>query len=120
MSKSLQTIYLKDYTAYPYELQYVNLSIALNPEVTIVTNEMGFILNERYQGTNHDIVLNGEDLILKEVWVNNELLDAGDYTLTDKTLTIPCTHTQNHCLKIVSTNAPRENTRLCGMRIQGN
>ena len=85
-STSNQTIYLKDYRPTPFMIKHVHLNIILNEDKTEVFSELHIEKNKLQ--SNEPLVLNGEELVLEELKLDGKELSKGDYSVTDKTLTI--------------------------------
>jgi aminopeptidase N len=82
-----KVIYRKDYTAYPWDVNHLDLHFDVGIETTIVRAEMEFHLK---QGTRapQDIVLNGSNLKLISMTLNDRVLSGDDYAVEGETLTI--------------------------------
>jgi len=77
--------YLKNYTAPAFEIQNVHLYFNLHETATIITSKIQF----KKTTTESDLVLNGENLKLISVILNEKKLSVtADYLQTDEHLTI--------------------------------
>ncbi|UOF93916.1 MAG: aminopeptidase N [Bordetella sp.] len=114
MKTSLDTIYRKDYKAYPYKIENVNLTFDLSPEITRVCNIMDICC--KLDSFDNILHLNGEDLELISLSVNGKLLNNNQYTLTSKTLSIH-NFPKKATMKIVSQCKPNINSVLMGLYI---
>jgi len=83
-----EVIYRKNYIAYPWNVKRLDLHFDIGAETTTVHAEMEFQLKDGKHGP-HSIVLNGSNLQLVSLAVNDHLLSADDYRITGETLTIP-------------------------------
>ena len=83
-----KTIYRKDYTAYPWDIDQLDLHFDIGLETTVVRAEMEFQLVDAGSAPQ-DIVLNGSDLELVSITLNGRVLTADDYVVEGETLTIP-------------------------------
>ena len=83
-----KTIYRKDYTAYPWDIDQLDLHFDIGLEATVVRAEMEFQLVDAGSAPQ-DIVLNGSDLELVSITLNGRVLTADDYVVEGETLTIP-------------------------------
>mgnify|MGYP000680903443 CR=1 FL=1 len=68
-----KTIYLKEYTPPKYWIDTVNLHFALGEDETRVTAQLVIRCNETVAGDN-ELVLNGEQLRLGDVFVDDQKL----------------------------------------------
>jgi len=112
-----EVIYRKNYTAYPWNVKQLDLHFDIGPEATTVHAEMEFQLKDGKHGP-HSIVLNGSNLQLLSLAVNDRLLNEGDYIVVGETLTIP--DVPATCvLKSEVLIHPAANTALEGLYISG-
>lgn len=109
-----QTIYLKDYKPYPYDLESLDLNFDIRDGETFVTATTKM---RKKAGTNEDLFLNGEHLSLKEVKIDG--LAINDYEANDKGLTLPCPVNDEFELEITTIIHPEDNTRLEGLYKSG-
>ena len=82
-----RVIYRKDYVAYPWHLINTHLLFEIDLDVTIVHATMEF----EWQGEDQQaqsIVLNGSQVELLSLHLNDRLLTADDYSIEGETLTI--------------------------------
>ncbi|TAM03891.1 MAG: aminopeptidase N, partial [Pusillimonas sp.] len=115
-SDTAPTISRHDYQPYPYRLPHVALAFDLDKTQTQVTATLSF---ERATEQNHPLVLNGQDLSLVSIAMDDRALPVGDYQLNDETLTVFPTKSA-FTLKIVSLCRPAENSTLMGLYVSGN
>ncbi|MYM75488.1 aminopeptidase N [Duganella sp. FT134W] len=108
------TIYRKDYTPPAFLVDTVELGFDLAPARTVVANRI--TLRQNPASSSHDIVLHGESIELVQLRLNGTLLEAGDYTLTESTLTIR-NAPADVVLEIETVCAPVENTTLSGLYV---
>lgn len=108
-----KTIYLKDYTPYPFKIESLNLNFDIQDGHTIVTATSKF---ERIGSGSDDVLLDGEGMELLGLKIDS--VDVGDYTLTDSTLSIPATLSA-FTLEITTKIEPEKNTRLEGLYMSG-
>ena len=109
-----KTIYLKDYTPYPYDVLGIGLMFDIRPGLTTVKAVTRF----RRKG-KEPLVLNGEDLVLKSVKLDDVELKPGDYTVSETHLTLPAPKAEEFTLEIVTAIEPEKNTRLEGLYMSG-
>jgi len=112
-----KTIYRKDYLAYPWDVNHLDLHFDIGIETTIVRAEMAFELKDG-AGAPQDIVLNGSDLQLVSIRLNDRILTTDDYVLEGETLTIPGAP-QNSILKTEVRIHPASNSALEGLYLSG-
>ena len=107
-----QTIYLKDYKPYPYSIKSLDLNFDIHDNRTEVIARAVYNKQE-----NAPLILNGEDLELLSITIND--IEIKDYTKTDTTLTIPTPEQDNFILEIKTAITPETNTRLEGLYMSG-
>lgn len=105
-------VYLKDYKKPDFEIAEVNLTFNLGDEFTTVENEMTIVRGSKDE--NKPLVLNGEDLILQSVYLDDQLLSHYDYELTSNDLTIKRVPGR-FILKVVTQIQPQLNTQFSGL-----
>ncbi len=108
-----KTIYLKDYTPYPFEIESLNLNFDIHDGYTIVTATSKF---KRINENTKDIFLYGEELELISIKTNGT--EITDYTKTDSSISIPCS-SDEFTLEIQTKIKPEKNTRLEGLYNSG-
>ena len=101
------TFYLDDYVAPHYRLPKTELTFSLNPTKTIVQATLYF---EDYQ-VGKPLVLDGVDLILKEILLDNK---PCDYTVDKESLTLH-PKKKNFTLQTTVEINPKDNTCLAGL-----
>ena len=84
-----QRQYLKDYTAPAFQIENVQLYFNLHETATRVKSKIQF-----KKSAQQPLVLNGENLKLISIAINDKKLDSSQYTLTDEHLTIEQTPDQ--------------------------
>jgi len=108
-----KTIYLKDYTPYPFKVHSLHLVFDIHDGHTIVTATSVF---ERLDREAKDVFLNGERLELLGVKIDGE--EFKDYSVNDTSLRIP-TPSDKFTLEIKTKIEPENNTRLEGLYNSG-
>jgi aminopeptidase N len=109
-----KTIYLKDYTPPAYLIEQIDLHIDLTEDITTVTSKLKLAKNAMSDDHSGRIVLDGVDLILKSVKLDNRQLGPADYTVTKDCLKI--NGLPDNCrLEIQTEIKPQENTSLEGL-----
>ena len=108
-----QTIYLRDYQPYPYDIQGLNLTFDIQDGHTIVTAVSRF---KKTDPLPREVVLNGEDLELISIKIDGQA--TKDYTRTDEELIFLPTSDEFE-LEIVTKIYPEKNTRLEGLYKSG-
>lgn len=111
-----KTIYLKDYTPFPFNIISTELKFDIRGEHTTVTALTRFA---RKEGKNtKDIFLNGETLELISLRLNGE--DCSEYSQNEMGLTLSLPPgNEEFSLEIVTRIKPVENTRLEGLYKSG-
>ncbi|WP_394173223.1 aminopeptidase N [Thalassotalea litorea] len=108
-------IYLKDYQASAYQIPNVELIIELDDERTIVRNTMHI---KRAAGESQPLVLNGHQMTLLSVYIDDVALSTEQYRVDDETLCIEQCPEQ-FTLKIETEINPKANTALEGIYKSG-
>ncbi len=110
-----QIIYLKDYQQPTFTVSHVLLCFELEPERTQVTATVEYKRNRA-----GDLLLNGEHLSLESIKMDGKPLDASQYELSDKALTIK-NAPDAFTLEVKTIINPQANTALEGLyRSSGN
>ncbi len=112
-----QTIYLKDYTIPDYLIHNVALTITLDEENTHVISRLVMMHNPASYSTESSLTLNGENLELLRVVLNDDQeLTEADYTKTADALIIHDVP-QQHSFVLTIENCinPKANTALEGL-----
>lgn len=112
------TIHLKDYQKPAYNIETVDLEFHLDPEKTIVKNTMK-IQRSSEADANAPLELFGEDMDFLGLKVNNEEIQANDFELGEKTLTIK-NLPESFTLVVENQINPKANTILEGLYASGN
>eukprot|EP00227_Mantoniella_beaufortii_P013752 CAMPEP_0197580900 /NCGR_PEP_ID=MMETSP1326-20131121/4577_1 /TAXON_ID=1155430 /ORGANISM="Genus nov. species nov., Strain RCC2288" /LENGTH=934 /DNA_ID=CAMNT_0043144729 /DNA_START=30 /DNA_END=2834 /DNA_ORIENTATION=- len=111
------TTYLKDYVAFPYDIENVTLEFDLEDEYSVVTQTS--VLTPTAGGP---LVLDGRESFMELVgiYINDKPLGVGEYTLTknaeDSRLTIAAPPTSGRfTLGVVTKFKPQDNLELSGL-----
>jgi aminopeptidase N len=115
---SIPTVFRRDYTPYPYRLPAVSLEFDLDAQRTRVHASLRF---ETAPGHGAEpLILNGEELELVSVAIDQQPLRENEYTLTPETLTLtPPRGRASFTVDIVSHCRPADNTSLMGLYVSG-
>lgn len=112
---TLKTTYLKDYTPPAFSIKTVALTFNLDEDLTTVNARL--TVSRQTKANNHaPLVLQGEDLELIFVKVDDRLLSAKEYQLTAHELTI-LQLPNDFSLEIETKIKPKENTALSGLYV---
>ena len=115
-TKTPKTIYRNDYTVPDFLILEVKLHFSLDAENTKVLATLTLQRNPASQNANPNLVLNGENLILNRVVLNEIELTPNDYTQISETLTIQnVPQTESFTVIIENTINPKANTALEGL-----
>lgn len=106
-------IFLKDYKLPDYYFDTVDLKFSLGEEKTYVSSKISIVA--RVEGSSAPLVLNGQDLKLVSVKVNETELKDGDYHLDSRHLILPSPPSGVFTLEIVTEIYPQKNTSLEGL-----
>ena len=107
-------IYRKDYTPPEYLVTKTELVFQLFKDSTIVTSIVSYVRNQASQLNTDYIFLEGEDLILKSIKLNNNILTKESYTVSETGLTIQNTP-DSFTLEIETEIFPDQNSSLEGL-----
>ena len=112
-----KAIYRKDYTAYPWDVNRLDLHFEIGSETTVVRAQMEFQLKDGTKSPQA-IVLNGSDLQLVSITLNDRVLSGEEYIIEGETLTIPDAP-QNCVLRTEVKIHPASNSALEGLYLSG-
>ena len=111
--KTHHTVYRKEYTPPDYSVDSIDLRFELGDETTLVTSRMSFRLQyDASQGTR-PLVLNGKQLVLRELILDGTPLAPELYTVTADLLTIHVVPSQ-FILEIMTETSPSGEYRAGG------
>lgn len=108
-----RTIYLKEYQSPQYWIDSVNLRFELGEQQTRVVSEMEVRRNDQLDGP-HILQLDGEELVLGAVFLNDRALSDSDFSVNAESLWIPDVPEQ-FTLQIETFIKPQQNTSLEGL-----
>ncbi len=111
--------YLKDYRPSPFLIDSAELQFNLAPKETIVTAKLHIQRNLAVTAKNKDLVLNGINLTLLEIKLDQKPLPANQYHLTPQNLTIPNVP-DNFTLETVVVICPQKNLNCTGLYLTNN
>ena len=111
-----QQVELSEYRPYPFQIETVELLFELEPGATRVRAKMQ--VERVSDATANSMQLDGKGLALKSLMVDGKALEAGDYTLTDDSLTLKDVP-EKFLLETVVEIDPSSNTALSGLYISG-
>ncbi|GAB2296837.1 Puromycin-sensitive aminopeptidase [Dionaea muscipula] len=106
-------IFLKDYKKPDYYFDTVDLKFLLGEEKTFVFSKIAVV--PRVEGSSLPLVLNGQDLKLISIKVNDKELKEGEFQLDSRHLTLPSPPSGIFTLEIVTEIYPQKNTSLEGL-----
>jgi len=108
-----KTIYLKDYTPYPFKVETLDLNFDIHDGYSVVTAKSRFI---RTDDSVSEVFLNGEELELLSLKIDGK--EINDYTKDDTFLKFDC-NKGSFDLEIQTKIYPEKNTRLEGLYNSG-
>jgi aminopeptidase N len=112
-----KAIYRRDYAAYPWSVTRLDLHFDISADTTIVRAEMELKAKDK-ESVAKQIILNGSDLHLNSLTLNDRELGEEDYQVTGETLTI--FNPPEHCvLRSEVTIHPASNSALEGLYLSG-
>lgn len=106
-------IFLKDYKMPDYYFDTVNLKFELGEDKTLVSSKI--TVYPRVEGVSFPLVLNGHDLKLLSIKVDDKELKKEDYDLSLRHLTLSSPPSTTFTLEIVTEIYPQNNTSLEGL-----
>ncbi|MCD5380640.1 aminopeptidase N, partial [Candidatus Gracilibacteria bacterium] len=115
--KNDKIVYLKDYEVPAYEVESYDLNFDLYEDETLVTTSAKYYENINHSGEKQ-LLLNGEDVQLVSIFLDEKELTSDDYSLEEHTLILkdlPAEFT----LEIVTKIHPETNTSLEGLYKSG-
>ena len=107
--------FLADYRPADFTIKTVNLTISLNDSCSQVVSELTIV---RQGDSQQSLQLNGEQLTLVSLVLDNQALSKDHYQLSDTLLTIPASRlpeSNEFTLSITTEVNPQENTSLEGL-----
>lgn len=110
-----EMICLKNYQPSAYLIEHVDCHLTLEPTQTQVRSRLKIYKNQKVSSNNHDLILDGNQLDLLEVKLNDIKLKNDQYTLLNSTLTIPNIHDKTFVVETSCLINPKENTALQGL-----
>lgn len=109
-----KTIYRKDYKPSSYVIETVKLLFQLHSDKTVVVAETAFSLNPASKMIPQFVELDGEQLTLLDLTMNEKPLAPHRFAVNDKTLIIH-NPPETFILKITTEIIPESNTSLSGL-----
>ncbi len=109
-----KTIRLKDYTPAPFLIENVDLRFELGAETTLVRSTLTLVRNPAFGSPREDLVLDGLELELDSIGIDDTPIGDHRYRLDDASLTVfavPDSFTLQTCARL----HPRANTSLEGL-----
>ncbi len=111
-----RTVYLNDYQVPDYLIDGVELRFELDPAETHVSSRLSIRMHPDAPAGNRQLVLNGQNLTLVGIRLNNKPLSTTEYTL-DKDVLILENLDDGDLLEIETLIAPAKNTALEGLYV---
>ena len=113
-----KTIYLKDYKPPKYLVDKIDLNIELYEDLSIVRAIMKFRKNPNSNENSEELILNGEKLKLKYIFLDDKKLNKNQYYTNNYQLIIHKVP-EEFVLKTVISIQPQKNTELEGLYKSG-
>ena len=115
-----QTIHLKNYAPAPYLIKTVQLDVSLMPTETTVRSKLKIEPNKKMPKGSakpkvRPLVLDGENIKLIDVKISGRALEASQYSVDDKSLTIKAPPAKAFTLEISTICDPEANKALSGL-----
>lgn len=109
-----QQVYLKDYRVPDFLIKTVDLCFEIENSYTLVTSNLVVEKNPQSQSTSNSLLLDGEDLQMISVAINDRHLGEDQYKITDCSLEL-FNVSEHFKLTIITKIVPSENTALSGL-----
>jgi aminopeptidase N len=109
-----KTIFLKDYSSPSFLIDETHLVFQLFEEYTLVRSRLLIRRNPLSKNDDTKFILDGQQLLLKEIQLDSVLLDESAYTMGEDSLIIEQVPDQ-FTLECVTEIKPHENTSLEGL-----
>jgi len=116
--KSSQTTYLKDYTPPPFLVDKVDLEIDLGEDSSTVKSRLCFRSNPDFKDENSTLVLDGKNMKLQKIHLDNMQVHPNQYSVDESHLTITNVPKKFE-LKTEVRIKPQNNTELEGLYKSG-
>lgn len=108
------TIFLNDYQPPEYLVEHVKLNFELHETVTVVTSQLSIRLNSKNKKADKSFKLDGQNLELSSIKVNDKKIGEKDYFCDEESLTI--FNMADSCVvEIITIINPLENKALEGL-----
>ncbi|MCS4503236.1 aminopeptidase N [Arhodomonas aquaeolei] len=117
MSTEPATVYLSDYTSPAYLVDEVALDFELGDEETLVHSRLQ-VHRAGHTAPGSPLVLDGEDLALEALAIDDRPLDATEFDVDERSLTIAGVP-ERFTLSVTTRLRPQDNTRLEGLYRSG-
>ena len=108
-------VLLKNYRPSHYLIDTVNLDVSLEPARATVVSRLKVRPNPAVKGVKGPLALDGENLELVEIKLNNRVLKPADYKITDRLLTLSKVPKSAFTLEITTHCNPEANKALSGL-----
>lgn len=112
--KKHDAIYRSDYLPPPFLIETIDLDFDLGEDLTIVCSTLHLKRNSALDETNLPLVLNGRELTLKSIHLDDQAINSGDYLIDNGLLTITDLP-DSFKLEIVTEIRPQDNSSLEGL-----
>ena len=112
--KTQNITYVKsdDYKPFDYEIPNIFLDFIIEKEKVIVKTELKIV---KIKKNANKIILDGVNISIKSIYLDQLLLDEKDYIKNDKNIVIGSINNDEFTLKIEGIIYPKENSSLVGM-----
>jgi len=111
-----KTIFLHDYSPPAFLIKTVDLHFFLDETLTKVHSQITILRNIAAKTQDDFLILNGQELELISVKLNDRLLSVDEYQLSEKELTIPRVP-DAFTLSVITQIRPQKNTALSGLYV---
>ncbi len=102
---------LEDYKEFDYEIPEIFLDFIIKKNAVYVTTKLKLKKNKN----TNKLILNGTDILIKKIYIDDSLLEEEYYTQQKNNLKIKNINKDNFSLKIEGIIKPKENSSLLGM-----
>ena len=115
-----QTIHLKNYQPAPYLIKTVYLDVSLHPSTTVIVSKLKIAPNKaaikgKASGKSVPLMLDGENIKLLGIKIGGRVVEAAQYSVDDRSLTIKNPPQKAFTLEITTQCDPEANKALSGL-----
>ena len=103
---------LEDYKVFDYEIPEIFLDFVIKKDAVSITTKLKLVKKNK---NTRNLILDGTDILIKKIFIDNSLLEEEYYTQQKNNLKIKNINKDSFSLKIEGIIKPKENSSLLGM-----